>query len=65
LPNRRSRAAPKQPTELDDSLLTASEVAHLKLNADRCCRPATAIFAWTTLARDTNLEQIRVFVRVS
>jgi hypothetical protein len=25
---------PEQPTELDDGLLTASEVAHLKLNAD-------------------------------
>lgn len=27
-------SVPKQPTEIDDGLLTASEVAHLKLNAD-------------------------------
>jgi CHAT domain-containing protein len=37
---------PKQPTELDDGLLTASEVAQLKLNADwvvlSACNTATA-----------------------
>jgi CHAT domain len=29
-----AESLPKQPTELDDGLLTASEVAQLKLNAD-------------------------------
>jgi hypothetical protein len=34
LANRRSLTLPKQPTELDDGLLTASEVGQLKLDAD-------------------------------
>jgi hypothetical protein len=34
LPNRRWLSIPRQPSELDDGLLTASEVAQLKLNAD-------------------------------
>jgi CHAT domain-containing protein len=34
LSNRRWLSIPRQPSELDDGLLTASEVAQLKLNAD-------------------------------
>ena len=34
MPNRRWLSIPRQPSELDDGLLTASEVAQLKLNAD-------------------------------
>jgi tetratricopeptide (TPR) repeat protein len=35
---------PKEPSALDDGLLTASEVAQLKLNATSwCCRPATPL----------------------
>src|SRR4029078_4423252 len=38
---------PKQPSELDDGLLTASEVAQLKLNADW-----VVLFACNTIAGD-------------
>jgi CHAT domain-containing protein len=64
---------PKQPTELDDGMLAASEVAHLKLNADwvvlSACHTAAprspAILLgppWCAIR--TRKKQIQVSVRV-
>jgi CHAT domain len=64
---------PKKPSELDDGLLTASEVTHLKLNAKGVVLSACYTAAADTPgdfcldhpgARYEPKKEIRVFVRV-
>ena len=51
---------PDQPTEEDDGLLTASEVAGLKLDADwGCCRLATPLAARRPVRRPSRVSHAR------